>query len=226
MKAITQISDANLQIRLLALKFCVMTAAVLIVSSWSGTVYAQLYKWVGPDGKVNYTDTPPPPSARSSEKKTLNEGNTVAANLPYALAQTVKKNPVTLYTMSDCTPCTQSRNLLTSRGIPFTEKTIQTPEDLAQLKKLGGSQLPFLLIGSSSEEGFEASQWNSRLTAAAYPETSQLPNTYRNPAAEPAAPPAEPKAKSAVQSKNQPTPSALDTLPPAKRPNNASDFRF
>jgi glutaredoxin len=226
MKAIYRISDANLQIRVLALKRCMMTASVLILASWFGAAHAQLYKWVGPDGKVNYTDTPPPPSARSSEQKALSGGNTVAADLPYALAQTVKKNPVTLYTMSDCTPCTQARQLLTTRGIPFTEKTIQTPEDLAQLKKLGGSQLPFLLIGSSSEEGFEASQWNSRLTAAAYPETSQLPNTYRNPAAEPAAPSAEPKTKAAVQSKNQPRPSPVDALPPAKRPNSASDFRF
>ncbi len=229
-----RISDSTFEVKIPTFMRCFIMLAALVPLLWCAPAQAQLYKWVGPDGKLNYTDTPPPPSAKSSEKKSLNGANTVEANLPYALAQSVKKNPVTLYTMSDCAPCTQARNLLTTRGIPFSEKTIQTPDDLAQLKKLGGSQLPFLLIGGSSEEGFEASQWHRRLSDAAYPEVSQLPNTYRYLPAEPAAPSA-PSATSATsaakdpaqQTKDKkPSASPIDTLPPPNRPKGAPDFRF
>ena len=234
-----KISDSTFKVNIPTLMHRFIRLAALVPLLCCAPAQAQLYKWVGPDGKLNYTDTPPPPSAKSSEKKSLNGANTVGANtveanLPYALAQTVKKNPVTLYTMSDCAPCTQARNLLTTRGIPFSEKTIQTPDDLAQLKKLGGSQLPFLLIGGSSEEGFEASQWHRRLSDAAYPEVSQLPNTYRYLPAEPAAPSA-PSATSATsaakdpaqQTKDKkPSASPIDTLPPPNRPKGAPDFRF
>lgn len=36
---------------------------VLLVSG--GTVQAQIYKWIGPDGKVTYTNGTPPPGARA-----------------------------------------------------------------------------------------------------------------------------------------------------------------
>ena len=43
-----------------------IAAAILLATA---TVAAQVYKWVDKDGKVQYTDTPPPPSVTKSEAK-------------------------------------------------------------------------------------------------------------------------------------------------------------
>src|SRR5438093_1245155 len=105
---------------------------------------AQLYKSIGPDGKVTYSDTPPPAAARV-EKKSAAAGDSTDVNLPYELAQAAKGNPVTLYTTAECAPCDDGRRLLNSRGIPFNEKTVSGNEDIARLRQAGGEpQLPFL----------------------------------------------------------------------------------
>jgi glutaredoxin len=192
--------------------------------------HAQLYKWVGPDGKVSYADTPPPPSAKQVETRPLQgSGGINTAGLPYDLSEAVKGSPVTLYTTVNCIPCDEGRKLLAERGVPFNEKTVTSNDDFAQFKKIAGDgQLPFLLVGRSKERGFEASAWNAILTSAGYPSTSKLPKAYRNPSAEALAP-APRKAASGQESlaKNEKaagTP-APTVLPPAVG-NAPPGFRF
>lgn len=48
--------------------------AVMALALAAATVAAQVYKWVDKDGKVQYTDTPPPPTAAKGEAKKLNTG--------------------------------------------------------------------------------------------------------------------------------------------------------
>ena len=153
----------------------------------AGVAHAQLFKWIGPDGKTNYSDTPPPPTAVRTEKKSF-AGNVVdSEELPFALAGVVKSQPVTLYTGAKCPPCDDARALLKTRGIPFSEKTISSNADVALMG--GGSvDLPQMTVGTNKQRGFEASAWNASLTAAGYPETNTLPKSYRGRAAEPAAP--------------------------------------
>ena len=50
--------------------------AVLLATA---TVAAQVYKWVDKDGKVQYSDMPPPLSASKAEPKKLNTSTTPAA---------------------------------------------------------------------------------------------------------------------------------------------------
>jgi glutaredoxin len=162
----------------------------------SAGAHAQLYKWIGPDGKVNYTDGPPPSTASKVEQKSISGGGSGYGDLPYELSEAVKGNPVTLFTTASCQACDEGRRWLNQRGVPFREKTVTSNEDIAQLKQAGGaSQLPFLTIGRGKQTGFQAETWGTALTAAAYPESSKLPKTYRSPAAEAAAPKPAPIAK-------------------------------
>ncbi len=48
-----------------------VAAAVLLATA---TVAAQVYKWVDKDGKVQYSDMPPPPAATKADAKKLNTG--------------------------------------------------------------------------------------------------------------------------------------------------------
>lgn len=196
--------------------------SLLITLLLSANAHAQLYKWVAPDGKITYSDTPPPSSVKKVEEKSVASGPSTAG-LPYELAQAVKSSPVTLYTTDKCEACTDARNLLTTRGVPFAEKTVNTNDEIARLKQAGGDkQLPFASIGSQKQSGFNSELWDTALTSAGYPVSSQLPKSYRNPAPESAAPKA--KAAEARAANNTPPPPPTDTLPATG--NAPPGFRF
>lgn len=149
---------------------------------------AQMYKWVDAQGKVHFSDKPPPANAKQVQNKIDTGASTVSTvNLPADLAAAVKKNPVTLYTTKNCSACNTSRSLLKQNGIPFNEKTIGSQEDLTKLKQVSGdSQLPVMIINKSKFLGFEPDSWREALTAAGYPETNKLPKDYVYSEPEPA----------------------------------------
>lgn len=155
-----------------------LLAALLLASApkaWA------LYKVVGPDGKVSYTDRPPA-DASSQRVKTLAGGGSNLAGLPYELAQVAGRFPVVLYAFKGCTGCDQGRQFLKQRGIPFSEKSVDTDADVLALEQLSGSrQMPLLRIGKQQVLGFSSGEWSSYLDAAGYPASSILPPSYAWP---------------------------------------------
>jgi glutaredoxin len=137
---------------------------------------AEMYRWVDQEGKVHYSDSPPPASAKNVQQKDIGGGSTVSDdNLPYATRVAAKNFPVTLYT-SDCgEPCKKAREHLIKRGIPFTQKNpAANRADADALKKLvGAPQVPVLVVGNSSPlKGYDAGSWDIALDAAGYPKTA------------------------------------------------------
>jgi glutaredoxin len=157
--------------------------ALLALPSPAQTVY----RIVGADGKVTFSDKPP----LTDDKVTATgRGGKVleiaGATLPFELRQVVSRYPVTLYTSNGCVPCGSGRAFLTSRGVPFTERTVNTPEDGDALTRLGGENvLPIVMIGGQKLKGFSDTEWTQFLDAAGYPATSKLPPNFRNSAATP-----------------------------------------
>ena len=181
-----------------------------------GSAHAQVFKWVGANGQVNYSDVPPLPTVVQPQKKNFT-GNVIdTGDLPFTLAEAMKSNPITLYTSSKCLPCDDGRKLLTARGVPFAEKTISSNADIAILGK-GSVQLPQLMVGRRTLQGFEAGIWNAGLTAAGYPESNKLPRNFRNPAPNAAAPLPDTKTVPDTTPTNQ-APGAANAVGPANRP--------
>ena len=168
--------------------FSAATLAVFAIAAlWSTASHAQVYRIVGPDGKVTFSDKPPvtegTPRAGTANSSSAGGGS---AALPYELRQVASKYPVTLYVGDNCGPCGAGRSMLTSRGIPFAEKTVSSNEDAQALQRLSGDRsLPFMTIGSQQLKGFSDSEWTQFLDAAGYPSSSTLPASYRQPAATP-----------------------------------------
>jgi glutaredoxin len=164
-------------------------ALAVLVSLLAAPVLAQgVYRIVGPDGKVTFSDQPPPASVpvRPVGNATAGASAGAGAQLPFELRQVSNRYPVTLYTGRDCAPCNSGRNLLNARGIPYSEKTIETPQDGEALKRLSGeATLPFMTIGSQQIKGYSDAEWTQFLDAAGYPKQSALPSSYRRPAATP-----------------------------------------
>ena len=186
---------------------------------------AELYKSIGPDGKVTYSDTPPASGTVIDKKSLASSSDGSEGELPYELAQAKKDSPVTLDTSDKCIPCDDGRKLLNNRGIPFSEKTVASNNDIARLKEISGdSQLPLLLIGRSKQSGFEAGAWNAALSVAGYPQNNQLPKTYRNGQTTAAAPTATP-AKASAATAGAPNNASSGTPLPAAG-NAPPGFRF
>ena len=146
-----------------------------------------LYKVVGPDGKITYTDVQPSPS-KSSKVTPINSAATAQneVSLPLELRQPAARYPVTLFVTNACEPCATGRQFLRQRGVPFAERTVSTVEDVDALQRLtGGREAPALTIGAQTVRGLSQDIWTSYLDAAGYPRESRLPGNYQYPVAAP-----------------------------------------
>lgn len=187
----------------------------------------QIYRSVGPDGKVTFSDKPPlTTTAKAAAAPVVGlpaPAGGATANLPFELRQAANRFPVTLYTAPGCAPCGSGRAMLASRGVPFTEKTVTTNEDIDALKRIAGApSLPFMTIGGQQLKGYSDTEWTQFLDAAGYPKTSRLPAGYNQAAATPLVSAQEPKQASAPLP--APTPVATDAGEPP--PADPSGIRF
>ena len=168
----------------------ILVSTFLIV----GMAQAKTYRWTDPDGTVHYGDQLPPTSIKKFEEKHLGKNTIDISELPYSVQQAAKKYPVTLYVYDCGELCTNARNFLAKRGVPYTEKNPQQPAEQEAFKQLtgGGMEIPLLVVGSQTIKGYQEGDWSSALDSAGY-----LKNA-----------PATKSAPAAAQPKSQPAPDA------------------
>jgi glutaredoxin len=213
-----------------AIKFAAVGALLaLATGTFSSLSQAQpVYRIVGPDGKVTFSDKPPPAASNAKVTAAGADGarGVAIASLPFELRKVAGQYPVTLYSGENCGPCASARSLLTTRGVPFAEKTIATNEDMQALQRISGdSSLPFLTIGSQQLKGFSDAEWTQFLDAAGYPKSSVLPASYRQAPATPlvTVAPAPAPANTAAA---RPAAPAAPSAPAAPAPSNPAGIRF
>ena len=203
---------------------CAALASTALLTSIQAPAQT-VYRIVGADGRVTFSDKPP----ATTDKATATAAGARAtggggAALPFELRQVASRYPVTLYSSSTCDPCGAGRALLTSRGIPFSEKTVTTAEDAEALQRISGSNsLPFLTIGGQQIKGFSPTEWDQFLGAAGYPPSSLLPANYRNPAATPLVVVQKP---STAKPEDNAAPVVEPTRPPVDTGSNPAGIKF
>ena len=149
-----------------------LLALGLVAFLFAAAASAQMYRWVDKDGKVHYTDTPPPGAAGKSAQLRSGGGNVADTSaLPYATQQAVRNYPVTIYTHETCKElCADARKLLQSRGVPFREVAVADEKSREDLKKVsGGEEVPVMTAGKIVTKGFGADTWHAALDTAGYP---------------------------------------------------------
>ncbi len=213
-----------------AIKFAAVGALVaLVAGTFSSLSQAQpVYRIVGPDGKVTFSDKPPPAASNAKVTAAGADGarGVATASLPFELRKVAGQYPVTLYSGDNCGPCASARSLLTTRGVPFTEKTVSTNDDAQALQRISGdNSLPFLTIGSQQLKGFSDAEWTQFLDAAGYPKSSVLPASYRQAPATPlvTVAPTPAPATTAAARPGTPVAPATPVTPP---PSNPAGIRF
>lgn len=138
-----------------------------------------LYKSVGPDGRVEYTDRPP---ADGKAAKTLNFADLPATPLPESVLryreqlQKSMQNRLAnagkpdggaqLFTAVWCGYCRKAKAYLAERGIAYREHEIDTPDGQIAFARAGNaSGIPLLLVGEQRVQGFSAAAYDAALHA-------------------------------------------------------------
>ncbi|MBI2319389.1 MAG: glutaredoxin family protein [Betaproteobacteria bacterium] len=175
-----------------------------IALALSASAFAQqMYRWVDKDGRVHYTQTPPPAGAKNVQKKPLSAGAGDAIQLPYATRIAAANFPVALYVSDECTdPCKEARGLLAKRGIPHRVIEVADAKSLEDLKRVsGGISVPVLSVGREVLKGFDATQYHAALDSAGYPASGPQvpPQVLRN----------KPEAEAAPEQKQSSVPASI-----------------
>jgi glutaredoxin len=158
-------------------RWWVVAVALLSIG---GAAEAQ-YRWRDASGQVNYGDFPPGDARDLKAVGARAPVETADANLtlPFELRRAKALYPVVLYSSDACPPCENARVYLRQRGVPFSERVLEAPDDGAALKRLTGfEQVPVMTIGRDVLGGFSSNDWSRALDAAGYPAESRLPAGY------------------------------------------------
>ena len=198
--------------------------ALLLIAA--GAMAQPIYRNVDKNGKVTFSDRAPTASTEPAAGPQAGITPPANAGLPYELRQVAQRYPVTLYTGEECAPCGAARSLLTTRGVPFEERTIKSNQDVEALQRMTSqASLPLLTIGSQQLKGFSDTEWSQYLDAAGYPKSNSLPATYRNPPARPlVAVQAAPVAREAAPA--APAPQQPAPAPSGPTPSNPAGIKF
>ena len=159
-----------------------MLTMLLLLSS-AAALADGLYRWVDKDGKVHYGDAPPITPGQQSEKRKLAAPAPDARPPSYETQIAAKNFPVSLYTAPKCGQlCDDARKLLSARGIPFSEISVNDSKRQEELVRLvGAAELPAMLVGKQVHKGFEAGLYNTALDVAGYGK-SPVPGQSKSPA--------------------------------------------
>ncbi len=148
-----------------------MFCAAALVAAFAVNAQTNVYRWVDKDGKVHFSDAPPPPDVKEVTQKRMGAGPSEEPQLPFATREAMRRNPVVLYSSNECGAlCSDARSLLARRGVPYTERNTSTSRaDAQQLQKLiGALQVPLLTIGEKTVKGYDEELWHAALDAAGY----------------------------------------------------------
>ena len=156
----------------------ILVLCLLSALTQAGTVY----KSVGADGKITYSDQPP---SAGKVEKTLNLANLPSTPLPDSVVRyrneleksmksrlvearkTPDMNQTSLLTAQWCGYCKQAKAYLSEKNIAYTEYDIDTPEGMkAMVEAGGGGGVPVLLWHGQKIKGFSRAAYDSVFSAS------------------------------------------------------------
>ena len=88
----------------------VLSSLMAVLACQLATPAWALYKVVGPDGRITYTDRAP--TDKPAQALKTNGAAVSTEGLPFELQRVVGRYPVTLFTSAKCAPCDAARQML------------------------------------------------------------------------------------------------------------------
>ena len=159
---------------------------LLLISGLAAAQVQQVYRYIDLDGRVVYSDKPPPPTAKDAQAKRIGANSIETSDLSFAVAQAQERYPVTLYSFSCGVVCDTAQGVLNKRGVPHTVIDVSVGDGAERLKRLsGGLDAPTIQVGDQYATGFNEGKWQAMLNDAGYPKT---PPPRTTPVGRPPAP--------------------------------------
>ena len=156
-------------------------AVVLALSAASVAFGQAVYKVVGADGRISYTDRPPADAKSSKEVQIAEAPSTplpesilkyqaeLEKSLKNRLSQmdhASSKGALTLYSAVWCGYCTRAKAYLSARGVAYREVDIDSPAGGREFYEVGGKGgIPLLLLDKRRIRGFSAESYDGFLLA-------------------------------------------------------------
>ena len=141
----------------------VFVSLAIVLAAATTTTAQTVYKSVGPDGVVVYSDHAP---ANGKIEKTFTFAELPSSPVPpeQVKAETTRATPtaagpppdadVVLYAASWCGYCKRAKAYLAKRQIPYREIDIESAQGKSWFAQLGGRGVPLLLSRGRSMRGF------------------------------------------------------------------------
>jgi glutaredoxin len=115
---------------------------------------AGVYKWTDAQGRVQYSDSPPPAAKATQLRLQTYTG-------PVEVSRAVGTDSgVTIYTTEWCGVCQRAKTFFKQNGVPFREWDVEkTAYGAIKFKQLGGSGVPVITVGAEKMMGFDAGRF-------------------------------------------------------------------
>ena len=139
----------------------------LVAGSASDVRAETIYKSVGPDGSVVYSDHPP---ANGKVEKKFEFADLPSSAVAGEQARDAKPAPATntaspggtaLFSASWCGYCRRAKAYLAQKGIPYRNIDIETADGRRQFASAGGGGIPLLFNGGKHIRGFSADGYDA-----------------------------------------------------------------
>lgn len=112
--------------------------------------HAEIYKVIGVDGKVSYTDKEPPPTEKAEKLRLQTYGGA-----PVVTSSQGSVKRVTILSTQWCGVCTRAKAYMKSRNIDFEEWDVDKSDYArAKMNELGAKGVPVILVGKRKMTGF------------------------------------------------------------------------
>lgn len=141
------------------------------------TAQAQtVYKSVGADGQVVYSDKPP---TTGRLEKTMSFENLPSSALPASASSYVEQlkrmhardaaqpaaappqHGVVLYSAPWCGYCRKAKAWLAGKGVAYRDIDVETPDGIAAFARVGGSGIPVIVTEGHSVTGFSNAAYDA-----------------------------------------------------------------
>ena len=156
--------------------------ALCAIAFWGAVSAQTVYKSIGPDGHVVYSDRAP---TSGHLEKTMKFADLPSSALPAsaasfmeqfrrthpadgAAAPTPATGGVTLYSAAWCGYCRKAKAWLAAKGVAYQDVDVDTPSGMAALAQSGsgGSGIPVLVAKGQSVKGFSAAAYDALFAGA------------------------------------------------------------
>lgn len=127
---------------------------------------AEVYKLIGPDGKVMYTDSRAN-NGNSTKIETVEIDSYAGPAEVSPVGDSAASQKVTIFTTEWCGVCRKAKAYMASHGIAFEELDIEKSRFAREkFDRLGGRAVPVILIGKERMTGFSPARFEAMLIDA------------------------------------------------------------